>query len=389
MNLTITAVENLKYCKSGNRADLYFDDKLQGFGVRVYPSGEKAFFIDYRNASGEKKRFTLGRWGRMTLDEARKLARRKLAGVDEGHDPSIQRREQRAEQTLKEYSVSYFEQFEPRKRGIKYDKQRWRDYIEPALGSRKLSAITPQDCEKLHRGVKEELSPSTANRVAALLKHMLNVAVKSRILGRSPADALAMYKEPPPRDIMLTPSECQAILEACRNEANQAAANLIALCLWTGRRVGELRVAKWSDLDIENRRLTLPQTKAGERQFVILGDEAVAILNGVVPVADNPFIFAGSATGKPLNGYFKAWRRILTQADIKPFPVHGLRHNYASLLVQQGIPLTTVGALLGHKTSVTTLKYAHHRPEQLLAATQTLGTVISLDERRTKKAGIG
>ena len=54
MNLTITAVENLKYCKSGNRADLYFDDKLQGFGVRVYPSGEKAFFIDYRHASGEK-----------------------------------------------------------------------------------------------------------------------------------------------------------------------------------------------------------------------------------------------------------------------------------------------------------------------------------------------
>src|SRR3954466_2055506 len=63
MNLTKRAVEQLSYAKQGGAADYRWDDKLKGFGVRVYPSGRRTFLITYRNAQGTKRFLSLGDWG--------------------------------------------------------------------------------------------------------------------------------------------------------------------------------------------------------------------------------------------------------------------------------------------------------------------------------------
>ena len=100
MKLTNTAIKNLKYEKAGNKADLYFDDELRGFGIRVYPSGRKSFFVSYRNASGTKKRHTLGIYGEFTATEARRLAQGMLADVRRGPDPQSEKQEKRGEITF-------------------------------------------------------------------------------------------------------------------------------------------------------------------------------------------------------------------------------------------------------------------------------------------------
>src|SRR5688572_11503004 len=64
MNLTKRAVEQLAYEKQGDAADYRWDDKLKGFGVRVYPSGRKTFLVTYRNAQGSKRFLRLGDFGR-------------------------------------------------------------------------------------------------------------------------------------------------------------------------------------------------------------------------------------------------------------------------------------------------------------------------------------
>ncbi len=133
--------------------------------------------------------------------------------------------------------------------------------------------------------------------------------------------------------------------------------------------------------------MTLPQTKVGERQFVYLNEPAAAVLRTLPHIEGNPYILAGAAPGKPLNFYRRAWNRILKRTDIDPFPPHGLRHNYASTLVAAGVPLETVGHLLGHKNTVTTRKYAHHRPDHLHRAAEIFTDVIDFKVEKEKRSG--
>ena len=376
MNLTKRAVEQLAYEKQGDAADYRWDDKLKGFGVRVYPSGRKTFLVTYRNAQGTKRFLRLGDFGQLTVEQARDLAKAKLADVLHGRDPQAQRAKARDELSFEQLAARYLEHVKGHKRSWDDDAQRLRDHILPALGKKRLSEIGRADIERLHAQVKERRSPSTANRCAALLRHMFNTAEKWGLLERSPAKGIALFREPPPRDIFLSLEECRRLLEACDAEPNLHAAALFKLAMYTGRRIGELLKAKWADVNLERKTLTVPATKAGERQFVFLNDAALAVLGALPRVTGNPHLIAGSSPGKALVFYHPAWKRVLTRAGLAYFPPHGLRHSYASTLVSEGVPIETVGHLLGHKSSVTTRRYAHHRPDQLLHATQRFASLV-------------
>lgn len=385
--ITVSAVKAMIYEKAGNAADYRWDDELRGFGVRVYPSGRRAFVVAYRNETNTKRFLTLGDFGELSVQKARDLARDKLMQVRQGHDPQADRQEKRKETTFKEFGERYIDHAKHHKRSWDKDAQRLRDYILPKIGSRKLSEVTVHHCNDIHTSVKKLLSPATANRVLALLRHMLNTAEKWGLLDTAPTKHLKMFQEPAPRDIVLTPEQCHRVLDACDADDNLFAASLFKLAMFTGRRVGELLAAKWEHLDIKNGVLTLPQTKAGERQFAYLNEAAVAVLRALPRIEGNPYIIAGEVAGKPLNYYSRAWRRIIKRADVPYFPPHGLRHNYASMLVAAGVPLETVGHLLGHKHSVTTRRYAHHQPDNLRRAAETFSNVVDLVAMRAKMTG--
>ena len=375
----------MEYEKTNNKADLRFDEDLRGFGVRVYPSGRMSFFVSYRNASGTKKRHTIGDFGVFTATKARGIAQEILADVRRGSDPQAEKQEKRGEINFEDLATRYLEHTKDHKRSWKDDNQRMRDHVLPAIGKRKLSEITLSQLQRLHSRLKKDKSPATANRVAALIKHVFTMAGKWSLIEINPAKNLTMFREPPPRDIVLTPDQCLVLIDACNADENVFAAALFKLAMFTGRRVGELLGAKWTDVDLEKGILTLPQTKAGERQFVYLNEPAAAVLRTLPHIEKNPYVIAGQAKGKPLNFYRRAWNRILKRTDIEPFPPHGLRHNYASMLVAAGVPLETVGHLLGHKNSITTRKYAHHRPDHLHRAADVFTDVIDFKDEKAKR----
>ncbi len=73
----------------------------------------------------------------------------------------------------------------------------------------------------------------------------------------------------------------------------------------------------------------------------------------------NPHVFAGKNDGAPIINFRKAWDKIREEADLDNFRLHDLRHNFASAAINAGTPLAVVGALLGHKNTKTTQRYAH------------------------------
>jgi len=78
-----------------------WDDRMPGFGVRAYPSGRRAWLVQYRVGKATR-RLVLGSLGELTQEEAHKLARTQLSAVLAGRDPSAERRALRQAATVAE-----------------------------------------------------------------------------------------------------------------------------------------------------------------------------------------------------------------------------------------------------------------------------------------------
>jgi hypothetical protein len=161
----------------GEKEVLIWDSDLKGFGVRIKPSGSRSYLIQYRNEFGRSRRLTLGPHGRLTAEEARRLAREKLLTAIQGRDPAEERAEKRAVSTLSVFSKRYLSEYAAaqKKSGtIKTDRINLRCHILPALGHLPLTAISKTDIAKLNHSMKDR--PGAANRTMELLSNMMNVA---------------------------------------------------------------------------------------------------------------------------------------------------------------------------------------------------------------------
>ena len=81
--------------------------ELRGFGVRIWPTGRQVFYADYYNAGGARKRMMIGQHGKVTCEEARKLAIGILGSVVKGDDPAEERATGRKSITVRELCARY------------------------------------------------------------------------------------------------------------------------------------------------------------------------------------------------------------------------------------------------------------------------------------------
>lgn len=108
MKLTKRLIDGIGYQGMDGNRDVRWDDGIPGFGVRVYPNGKKSFVLSYR-VNGRKRLMVLGAFGALTLDQARKLARRYLVSVIDGADPLEKRRKATEGNTVRHLSDVYMQ----------------------------------------------------------------------------------------------------------------------------------------------------------------------------------------------------------------------------------------------------------------------------------------
>jgi len=360
MKLTKRAIDAMQYEGDGTSRDVRWDDELRGFGVRVYPSGQKAFVLSYR-AQGRKRLMTIGAYGVQTLDQARGEARRHLVDVERANvDPLETRKRLAAGETMADLCEAYLE------RHAKLVKRSWRDderringRIIPKLGNVKASAVKRADVAALHTKIGKT-APYEANRVTALISKMFSLAEAWGFVDDghpNPARGIEKYAEQK-RDRWVTQDELPRLAQAINAEPNVYTRSALWLYLLTGARKSELLRAEWAHIDEQRAELRLPETKAGRVHHVPLSAPALAVLEQIPRMEGNPHVFPGRRRGRHLVNIEKPWRSVRSAAGVADVRLHDLRRTVGSWLAQAGNSLHLIGRVLNHSNTSTTAIYA-------------------------------
>src|SRR5262245_14269448 len=96
MKLTQSIMAKLTSSKAD---EIFFDDELPRFGVRLREGGSRKFIVQYRQG-GIPRRYTIGSVATLTLEEARQRARKVLVAVDDGRNPGAEKETARAASRL-------------------------------------------------------------------------------------------------------------------------------------------------------------------------------------------------------------------------------------------------------------------------------------------------
>lgn len=228
-----------------------------------------------------------------------------------------------------------------------------------------LSRITPEQIEQYKDKRLAKVSPATVNRDLSTLKHALNLAVRWGYLESSPATSVVKLKEPKGRLRYLTREEADALIGECSNELRP----IVITALHTGMRLGEILSLEWEDVDLKRSQIKIFDTKNNDFRVVPMNETLYNTLLKLNPKRGRVFL---SRLGAPYKHVRKNFKRALRRVRIKDFKFHDLRHTFASWLAMEGIPLSTIGKLMGHKTPHMTMRYAHLSQDYLQDVVEVL-----------------
>ena len=249
-------------------------------------------------------------------------------------------------------------------------------HIRPIFGHKTLAEITSQDLDlwmtaQLEAGYK----PATVNKHSSMLNRILNIAVQWCYLDTNPFKAVVI-KKLPTGDYMqrfLTHSEIKSLLSACKRSTHPFLHPFVKLLLLTGARKSELRLAKWTCIDLQKGELFVAVSKSGRSRTVVLSKKALAVLEQVklrsealgLPINRDSWVFANPRTGQPYTSLHIAFFKARDSAGLSSVRMHDLRHTYASLLINNGASIYEVQQLLGHYNISMTERYARLFPNTL------------------------
>jgi integrase len=364
--------------KAGSRDLFIWDDSLAGFGLRVKASGVRSYICQYRNSYGRSRRLTLGQHGRITLEQARKLAGEVHAALARGEDPAARRSALREAPGFEELADYYRRHHAPMKRAssVRADETMLRLYILPRLGKKRVADIGRVDIAGIHVGLKE--TPYAANRTLALLSKMFALAMALDWRSDNPARGIPRFHEER-RERWLSDDEISRLIDVANRYRNQRAANAVKLLLLSGARRNEVLSARWEEFDFQRATWTKPShhTKQRKVEHVPLSAAALRLLAAMRAESRSEFLFPGDVAGKPLVELKTAWARICKMAALDHVRLHDLRHTFASSLVSSGTSLHIVGRLLGHTQPQTTARYAHLSDDALRHAANRFGSKLA------------
>lgn len=355
--LTKKLIDSFEFDSAPSK-DIRWDSEISGFGVRVYESGKKSFVLSYRQ-DGNKHLYTIGQYGKITLEQAKDLARKRLGEVADGKDPLAIRKASRKKNEwtvkkafadfLKRYAKVHNSHWEESERIFKKD-------ILPAIGKKPIDEVKKEDIIKILDKVMERGSQTMANRTLAAMRKFFNWCIERDLIKFSPA-----YKISPParnisRDRVLSDMELKEIWEASL-ELGYPFGHLVRFLMLTAQRRGETLNMEWNQIDEDKKLWAIPRenTKTDRAHTIPLPDMAFEILKDCAYLGDFVFTSAGSrpfenvSRGKEeLDKKIKRHRKEQKIPAMPTWRLHDLRRTAASGMARLGVEPHIIEKVLNH-----------------------------------------
>ena len=399
--LTKTVVDG---AETADRRYHLWDSELVGFGLRVEPTGIRTFIAKYRASGGGRtapqRVVTIARFGTLTVDQARKQAKKILASVAVGNDPAAELQAKRREIKMDALIDLYedkgcvvqrgIRQGEPMKPRTKtYTMARLRHHVVPLLGHRRASEINAGDIETFVADVAagrtsrdEKVGPrkrlivrgggGAARKVVRDLSAVFSFARRSEIVSTNPCNTAAVRKTDNQNKRYLTLEEVTrlgaALDEVELEGANPKAVKIARLWALTGCRRDEIAGLRWAEVNLEGGFLELDDSKTG-KSIRPLGTAAVIILKSIDKLEGSDFVFPAERGDGHFQGTKTMWSRAVQKASLQGVTPHTLRHTMGSTAISSGEAMALTGAILGHANPRSTAIYAHvqHDPSKRAA----------------------
>lgn len=244
-------------------------------------------------------------------------------------------------------------------------------WMEQIGQTRKLSEITKDVILDTIAVKAKEASKATCNRYLAALRACLNLACK-KLGWIESVPPFFMYEEPKGRTRWLRPDEISRLVNALPEHLQAPA--IVALS--TGLRRTVVTCLRWEQVDLSRKVITVlgDEMKNGENHAVPLPDVAVDVIRGQIGKHhERVFTYMGRPFDRCST---RTWRDALAAAGIEDFRWHDLRHTWATMLTQSGVPDSVLMTLGCWKSAKMVRRYAHHNVESVRAHTQAIDQIL-------------
>lgn len=340
-----------------------------------------------------KERRTTRR-GFKTIKEAKQAERNLLLDVEENGLPSNQS-DGFQDPTFEELAQLWLENYKTTVKPSTFENVRSKveKMAEEHFKELKLKKITVAYCQR----VVIELSKSYVlyNHYLSVINRIFKYAVLMDILDSNPFDKVIKpkSKQTQRKGNFLTKEELKEFLKLAQTATLSYFFPLVHLMSYTGLRQGEAIALKWSDIDFENKKITVDKTAAriegkqslqtpktkNSKRVISIDPTTLSILknwkkdqikiyfkNGKHFEGDENFIFTNQrGEWVHIHNFIRYFKRFIADHKLKTITPHGLRHTHASLLFSAGVEPKNISDRLGHSTVQITLDlYTHITEEQ-------------------------
>jgi site-specific recombinase XerD len=236
--------------------------------------------------------------------------------------------------------------------------------LSPLIGGIPFDRVTTERIEETLGALKRSgLSNSTVNRYRSFISTVFTFALATGRVSANPASRVKRYKENDARVRWLRPEEEDRLRKCISVDYHRWEFDL---ALHTGMRRGEQFGLKWKDCDLERGILTV-KGKTG-RRHIVANDTAIGTLKRLSRYTGEKEFVSPDNDGSAQRDWRTWFEHACDEAAVDDFHWHDLRHTFASRLVMAGVDIRTVQELLGHKSIVMTMKYAHLSADHRKAA---------------------
>jgi integrase len=331
---------------------VHWDIGCPGFGVKVTPKGRKVFIVLFRTAGAglRLRKYTIGSYGQVTLNQARVTAQKVFAAKLEGRDLAAEKKASRRRMIadrVDDLLEAFIAQHVSQNRTAPEISRMLRREVGSAWGSRSIHEISKRDVIDIVNAIEQRGAPVAANKALKSIKTFFRWCIGRAVLDRSPADGVPLPAKQVARDRVLSDVELAQIILAAR-QIGGPYGDIVEVLALTGQRREEVARCTWDEIDLKTRtwKLSSDRTKNAKSHEVHLSDPVIAVLSRAQK--QGKFVFSRSGDNS-FQDFSSAKREIDDLSGVIGWRLHDLRRTCVSGMARLGVAPHVADKILNHQ----------------------------------------